>query len=220
MATQSVSSDVAAANEILTERSGASLSIRLNRPAKKNAMTSKMYLEMADLLGRADQDAGIRVVVVHGAGGAFTAGNDLEDFLNSPASTDSPQSRLMKALAAFGKPLIAAVHGVAVGGGTTMLGHFDFVYAAESTRFQAPFVNLGLVCEFGSSYWLPLRIGHLRASELILLGQPFDAAKALQLGLVTQVVPDSELMARAFETAKQLEQKPAAALLACKRLMK
>ena len=120
----------------------------------------------------------------------------------------------------FDKPLIAAVQGAAIGGGTTMLTHCDFVYADESAKFQMPFINLGLVPEFGSTYSVPMRIGHVRAAELILLGLPFDARRAVELGLVTRVVPDKELLATATETAEKLAEKPAGALQACKRLMK
>src|ERR1700760_3668792 len=160
-----------AMSEILTERSGSVLRVTLNRPARKNAMTSAMYNALADLFNEAAKDDQIRVVIWHGAGDSFTAGNDVEDFLkNPPGPGESPQARLMNALINFDKPLIAAVHGAAVGGGTTMLTHCDFVYAGESTKFQMPFVNLGLVPEFGSSFSIQARIGHLRAAELILLG--------------------------------------------------
>ena len=118
----------------------------------------------------------------------------------------------MKAFVNFDKPLVAAVHGAAIGGGTTMLTHCDFVYAGESAKFQMPFINLGLVPEFGSVYSIPAGLGHLRASELILLGLPFGATRAAELGLVTRVVPDPELLATATETAEQLAAKPAGAL--------
>ena len=160
-------------SDILIERSAAILRVQLNRPAKKNAMTSSMYLELAEILNDAAGNDGVRVVLWHGAGGSFTAGNDVEDFLKNPPGPGlSPQSRLMASLMNLDKPLVAAVQGIAVGGGTTMLTHCDFVYAGESTRFQMPFVNLGLVPEFGSSFSIPNRIGYLRAAELILLGQP------------------------------------------------
>ena len=207
--------------DIVTERSGGVLDILLNRPAKKNAMTSGMYIAMADLLEGAAKDDDIRVVLWHGAGDSFSAGNDLEDFMkNPPGPGESPQARLMRALIDFEKPIVAAVHGAAIGGGTTMLAHCDFVYAGESTRFQLPFVNLGLVPEFGSSYLLPLRFGYIRAAELILLGKPFDASRAAELGLATQVVSDEKLLATASETARKLAGKPPGALQACKRLIK
>lgn len=208
-------------SDIISERSGSILRVQLNRPDKKNAMTSSMYVTLADLLNDAAKDERIRVVLWHGAGDSFSAGNDVEDFLkNPPGPGESPQARLMNALINFDKPLIAAVQGAAIGGGTTMLTHCDFVYAAENAKFQVPFINLGLVPEFGSSYSLPMRIGHLRAAELILLGLPFDARRALELGLVTRVVPDEKLLATATETAQKLAAKPIGALQACKRLMK
>jgi len=208
-------------SDIVAERSGDILSIQLNRPAKKNAMTSSMYVTMAELLNGAVKDDQIRVVLWHAAGNSFTAGNDIEDFIkNPPAQGESPQAQLMQALINLEKPLVAAVQGVAIGGGTTMLAHCDFVYAGESAKFQLPFVNLALVPEFGSSYLLPLRFGYTRAAELILLGRPFDASRAAELGLVTQVVPDQSLLATATETARTLAAKPAAAVQASKRLMK
>jgi enoyl-CoA hydratase/carnithine racemase len=126
----------------------------------------------------------------------------------------------MNSLADFDKPLVAAVQGAAIGGGTTMLTHCDFVYAGESAKFQMPFINLGVVPEFGSSWSLPARIGHLRASELVLLGSPFDAGRAVELGLITRVVPDQDLLTTATEAARKLAAKPAGALQASKKLMK
>ena len=208
-------------NELLTEHSGSILRVQFNRPAKKNAMTMAMYTGLADLLNEADKDDSVNVVLLHGAGDSFTAGNDLEDFAkNPPGPGDSPQARLMNALIRFSKPLVAAVHGVAIGGGTTILTHFDFVYAAESARFQIPFINLALVPEFGSSFLLPRQIGYLQAAELILLGGTFTAARASELGFVTAVVPDPNLLEKATETAQTLARKPAVALRACKDLMK
>jgi enoyl-CoA hydratase/carnithine racemase len=208
------------ATDILTEQSGGILRVQLNRPAKKNAMTSGMYAGMADLLRDAAKDDRTRVVLWHGAGDAFTAGNDLQDFMkNPPGPGESPQARLTDALIAFPKPLVAAVHGAAIGAGTTMLLSCDFVYAGESARFQLPFVNLGLVPEFGSSFLLPLRVGYVRAAELVLMGRPFDGAQAAALGLVTRVIPDQALLATATEVAERLVEKPVSALRACKRLM-
>jgi enoyl-CoA hydratase/carnithine racemase len=208
-------------SDIVTERSGSILRVQFNRPSKKNAMTSAMYIAMADVLNNAAKDGSVRVVLWHGAGDSFCAGNDLEDFRKNPIGPgDSPQSRLIDALINFDRPIVAAVHGFAIGGGTTMLTHCDFVYAGESAKFQMPFINLALVPEFGTSYSIPARIGYLRAAELIQLGQPFDANRAAELGLVTRVVPDSRLLETATETAQKLAEKPAEALQACKRLMK
>jgi enoyl-CoA hydratase/carnithine racemase len=208
-------------SDIVTERTGSILRVQLNRPAKKNAMTSAMYVTLADLLNAAAKDDQIRVVLWHGAGDSFCAGNDVEDFLkNPPGPGDSPQARLISAFIDFEKPIVAAVQGAAVGGGTTMLTHCDFVYAGESAKFHMPFINLALVPEFGSTYSVPARIGYLRAAELIQLGLPFDAKRAVELGLATSVVPDQNLLATATETAQKLAEKPAGALQACKRLMK
>ena len=178
-------------DEIITERSGSVLRVQLNRPAKRNAMTSSMYVTLADIFNTAAKDEQTRVVLWHGAGDSFCAGNDVEDFLkNPPGPGESPQAQLMHALLDFDKLLVAAVQGAAIGGGTTMLTHCDFVYAGESAKFQMPFINLAVVPEFGSSCTVPARIGHIRAAELILLGLPFDAKRAADLGFVTQVVAD------------------------------
>ena len=208
-------------DEIITERTEGILRIELNRPTKRNAMTSAMYVALAGIFNGAAKDEHTRVVIWHGAGDSFCAGNDIEDFLkNPPGPAESPQARLMDALVNFDKPVVAAVHGAAIGGGTTMLTHCDFIYAGEGTRFQMPFINLAVVPEFGSSCSVPARIGHVRAAELILLGIPFDAKRAAELGLVTQVVSDKVVLARATETAGQLAAKPAGAMQASKRLMK
>jgi enoyl-CoA hydratase/carnithine racemase len=206
-------------DEILTERSAGILRIQFNRPTRKNALTSSMYDKVAELLNAAAGDSSITVAVLHGAGDSFSAGNDLEDFLkNPPKPDDSPQQRFVTALMGFEKPLIAAVHGATVGSGTTMLTHCDFVYAAEDTRFQMPFVNLAVVPELATSYLIPAQIGYIPAAELFLLGVPFSAQRALELGLVTRVVENS--LATAMETARALAEKPAGALHATKQLLK
>src|SRR6185503_1396994 len=208
-------------NEILTERSGSILRVTVNRPEKKNAMTSAMYNALADAFNDAAKDGDVRVVLWDSAGDSFSAGNDMEDFMqHPPGEGESPQSHLVNSLLNLYKPVIAAVHGVAIGGGTTLLTHCDFVYAGESAKFQLPFVNLALVPEFGSSWSLPTRSGYIRAAELFLLGQPFSAETAAEIGLVTRVVPDSELSATAKETAEKLAAKPIGALRATKKLLK
>jgi enoyl-CoA hydratase/carnithine racemase len=208
-------------DEIVTEHSGSVLRIQLNRPTKRNAMTSAMYLSLTGIFNEAAKDDNTRVVLWHGAGDSFCAGNDIDDFLkNPPGPGESPQAGLMNAFVNFDKPLVVAVQGAAIGGGTTMLTHCDFVYAGESTHFQMPFINLAVVPEFGSSCSVPARIGHLRAAELILLGIPFDARRAAELGLVTQVLSDKDVLAKATETAGKLAAKPASALQASKRLIK
>jgi enoyl-CoA hydratase/carnithine racemase len=208
-------------NEIITERSGSILRVQLNRPTKRNAMTSSMYTSLADIFNVAAKDETTRVVLWDAAGDSFCAGNDVEDFLkNPPGRGESPQARLMNALVDLDKPLIAAVQGAAIAGGTTMLLHCDFVYAGESAKFRLPFIDLALVPEFGSSCSIPARIGYIRAAQLISLGLPFDARHSADLGLVTEVVSDQRLLATATETATKLASKPAGALQASKRLMK
>jgi enoyl-CoA hydratase/carnithine racemase len=207
--------------EIVTERAGGILRVQFNRPSKKNAMTAAMYIGMADALNSAARDESVRVVLWHGAGDSFCAGNDVEDFLKNPMGAgDSPQAQLIDALIHFDKPIVVAVQGFAIGGGTTMLTHCDFVYAGETAKFQMPFINLALVPEFATSYSLPARIGYIRAAELIQLAKRFDARRALELGLVTDVVPDNQILATAMDTAQELAEKPAGALQACKRLMR
>jgi enoyl-CoA hydratase/carnithine racemase len=150
--------------EIVVEHSGSILRVQLNRPTKRNAMTSAMYLSLASIFNEAANDENTRVVLWHGAGDSFCAGNDIEDFLkNPPGPGQSPQAQLMEALVNLDRPLVAAVQGAAIGGGTTMLTHCDFIYAGESAKFQMPFINLAVVPEFGSSCSVPSRIGHLRA---------------------------------------------------------
>jgi enoyl-CoA hydratase/carnithine racemase len=208
-------------DEIITERSASVLRVQLNRPAKKNAMTSSMYVTLAEIFTDAAKNEQTRVVLWHGAGDSFCAGNDIEDFLkNPPGPGDSPQAWLMNALVDFDKPIVAAVQGAAIGGGTTMLTHCDFVYAGESAKFRMPFIDLAVLPEFGSSCSVPAMIGHIRAAELILLGLPFDARRAVELGFANQVVPDQNLLATASETARKLAAKPAGALQASKKLMK
>src|SRR5262245_27817512 len=208
-------------NEILSERTGNILRVTVNRPAKKNAMTSAMYNALADAFNEAAKNDEVHVIIWDAAGDSFSAGNDLEDFIkNPPGPGESPQAHLSNALLNLYKPVIAVVKGAAVGGGTTLLTHCDFVYAGESAKFQLPFVNLGLVPEFGSSWSLPARSGYIRAAELFMLGQPFNAETAAAAGLVTRIVPDSELLKTATETAEKLAAKPSRALQASKRLLR
>ena len=208
-------------SEILTERSGNILRVTLNRPAKKNAMTSAMYNDLADAFNEANKDDSVLVVIWDAAGDSFSAGNDVQDFLNNPpGSGESPQSRLGYALLNLDKPLIAVVKGAVIGGGSTLLTYCDFVYAGESSKFQLPFVNLALVPEFGSSYSLPARAGYIPAAELFLTGEFFDAKRAMEMGLVTRVVPDADLAATANETAGKLAAKPPSALQAIKKLLR
>lgn len=208
-------------SHIATARDGAIERIQLNRPDKKNAITTEMYAALAAAIAAAESDRLVRVMLLHGAGDAFTAGNDLQDFLaNPPRDEASPVFRFLQRISRMTKPLVAAVHGAAVGIGTTMLLHCDLVYAGESARFHLPFVNLGLCPEAASSVLLPALAGYAQAAELLLLGEPFDAAKARAVGLVTEVVPDVELLAVATAAARSLAEKPPASLRLSKQLLK
>ena len=206
---------------IKTETKDRVLRIEIARPEKKNALTQEMYQAMADALAAADGDPAVRVALIHGARDCFTAGNDLKDFLERPPQSESsPVFRFLRVIATFGKPLLAAVNGAAVGIGTTMLLHCDLVYAAPGARFQLPFVPLGLVPEAGSSFLLPYIAGYQRAAELLLLGQPFDADKAYAAGFVTAIVPEGELLDRARAGALAIAALPPAAVRATKALMR
>jgi enoyl-CoA hydratase/carnithine racemase len=206
---------------ILVERHGAIQRIRMNRPEKKNALTAAMYAAFAQAIRDADAEPGVRVMLIDGAGEAFTAGNDLADFLAfAPGAGPRPVSDFLQTFSRAAKPIVAAVHGVAVGVGTTMLAHCDLVYAAEGTKLSTPFVNLGLCPENASSFLLPAILGYQRAAELLLLGEPFDAAKAREFGLVNAVVPAAELAATAAAAAEKLAAKPPESLRLTKRLLR
>jgi enoyl-CoA hydratase/carnithine racemase len=208
-------------DHILVERQGAIQRIRMNRPEKKNALTMAMYTAFAEAIRAADGDAGVRVMLIEGAGDAFTAGNDLQDFLaHAPQGGPRPVLDFLQVFSHAAKPIVAAVHGVAVGVGTTMLAHCDLVYAAEGARFSMPFVNLGLCPENASSFLLPSICGYQRAAELLMFGEPFDAAKAREVGLVNAVVPLAELGATATAAAQKLAGKPPASLRLTKRLLR
>jgi enoyl-CoA hydratase/carnithine racemase len=196
------------------------LTLRLDRLEKKNALTRGMYLDMIEALKQADADPNIRVVLITGSEVCFTAGNDLVDFANAKPGETSPAILYLQTLAAAQKPVIAAVGGVAVGIGTTMLLHCDLVYAASDTRFQLPFVNLGLCPEAGSSTLLPALMGHRRAAELLYFGEPFTAGTAQEVGIVNTVIASNELLSTATEKARQLAEKPPAALRTTKALLK
>jgi enoyl-CoA hydratase/carnithine racemase len=208
--------------QILTSKEGAVFRLQINRPEKRNALTNGMYDELASALQEAAGDPGVRVVLVHGQTDCFTSGNDLHDFAEAPPTgDDSPVGRFINAISRAPKPIVAAVAGPAVGIGTTMLLHCDAVYAAENTRFQLPFVNLALLPEAGSSLLLPMQVGYLRAAELLMLGEPFSAAKALQYGLVTEVCADGPAALKAAQAAAaRLSAKPPAALQLTKMLLK
>ena len=195
--------------------------IEMARPEKKNALTAEMYRTMADGLAKAEADPAVRVILISGAGGNFTAGNDLADFLETPPMEESaPVFRFIKGFANLQKPFVAAVEGVAIGVGTTMLLHCDLAYAGSSARFALPFANLGLSPEAASSLLLPLCAGHARAAEMLMLGEAFSAQAALDAGIVNTVVPDGQALDHAFERCRKLITQPAESLRLTKQLMK
>jgi enoyl-CoA hydratase/carnithine racemase len=208
-------------DHVLTSTAGSIFRIVLNRPEKKNAITFAMYSAMAAALEEAERSPGVRVVAISGAGGSFTSGNDVADFLEHPPLEDGSQAlRFLRAISTAGKPVIAGVNGPAIGIGATMLLHCDLAYAADSASFQLPFVNLGLVPEAASSMLLPRMTGYHRAAELLLLGERFDARAALEMGLVNSVHPAEQLMAVLEAKAAALAAQPPAALRVTKELLK
>jgi enoyl-CoA hydratase/carnithine racemase len=196
------------------------LTLRLDRPEKKNALTRSMYLGMIEALKQAEADSSVRVILITGTEVCFTAGNDLMDFASAKPGETSPAILYLQTLAAAQKPVMAAVGGVAVGIGTTMLLHCDLVYAAPHARFQLPFVNLGLCPEAGSSALLPALVGHRQAAELLYFGEPFSADTARELGIVNAVIAGDELLSAAAAKAQQLAEKPPSALRTTKALLK
>lgn len=208
-------------SDILTHVEAGVMTVTLNRLERKNSITSAMYGAMADALATAAQDAAVRVVVLQGHETVFCAGNDIGDFLNKPpAGADSPVFRFLHGIATFPKPLLAAVCGPAVGIGTTMLLHCDLVYAGDNAAFSMPFVNLGLCPEAASSLLVPQMLGYHRAAEALLLGEPFMAEAALEVGLVNRVLPPTEANGYAQAQARKLAAKPLSSLVETKRLMK
>ena len=208
-------------NDILTHVERGVMTITLNRLDRKNSITSAMYGAMADALATAEADTHIRVAVLQGHETVFSAGNDIGDFLSKPpAGMDSPVFRFLRGIATFPKPLLAAVCGPAVGVGTTMLFHCDLVYAGDNAAFAMPFVNLGLCPEAASSLLVPQMMGYHRAAEALLLGEPFMAEAALEVGLVNRVVPPTEANGVAQAAAQKLTAKPLSSLVETKRLMK
>ena len=207
--------------DILIHTDAGITTITLNRVEKKNSFTQSMYATCADALDAAREDAAVRVVVFQGDATVFSAGNDIGDFLGAPPKTqDAPVFRFLRALAAFPKPIIAAVCGPAVGIGTTMLFHCDLVYAGDNAAFSMPFVNLGLCPEAASSLLVPQMMGYHRAAEALLMGEPFMAEAALEVGLANRVVPPTEANAVAQAQARKLAAKPIASLIETKRLLK
>ena len=208
-------------SDILTHIDHGIATITLNRVDKKNAFTAAMYADMARFMEQVAQEDGVRVLVFQGHPTVFSAGNDIADFLHHPPSTpEAPVFRFLEQLSTFPKPVVAAVAGPAVGIGTTMLLHCDLVYAGDNAAFSMPFVNLGLCPEAASSLLVPQMLGYHRAAEALLLGEPFMAEAALEVGLVNRVVPPTEANALAQSVARKLAAKPLASLVETKRLMK
>ncbi len=208
-------------SDILSHTENGVMTLTINRVARKNSLTAAMYTQLADLLAQAQADDAVRVVVLQGDEAVFSAGNDIADFLNHPPEgEDAPVFRFLRQLAAFPKPLVAAVCGPAVGIGTTMLFHCDLVYAGDNAAFSMPFVNLGLCAEGASSLLAPQMFGYHRAAEALLLGEAFYAEAALEVGLVNRVLPPSETHAYAQAVARKLAAKPLTSLVATKLLMK
>ncbi|CRM56965.1 MULTISPECIES: enoyl-CoA hydratase-related protein [Pseudomonas] len=207
---------------ILLQREGGLLTLQLNRPDKKNALTRAMYTQLAEALEQADADSGIRAVLIQGSHECFTAGNDIADFLEQPPSDlDSPPFHFMQSLLNCRKPVIAAVAGAAVGIGTTLLLHCDLVYISRDARLRMPFVNLGLCPEFGSSLILPRLLGHAKAAELLLLGEGFTGEQAAAWGIATEAMGSGEAaLAKAREVAQRFETLAPGAVQVSKQLMK
>jgi enoyl-CoA hydratase/carnithine racemase len=209
------------APEIASETSAGVCALIIDRPRKKNALTQGMYAELARLLREAGAREEVRAVLWTSRGDDFTAGNDIGEFLaDPPRDLDAPVLAFLDVLAAFSKPIVAGVRGLAVGIGTTALLHCDVVVAARDTTFRTPFVDLGLCPEGGSSLLLPRLLGRARASRMLLLGEPLAAQEALAAGLVTELVDAADVAQRAAELAARLAAKPVRALQASKRLLR
>lgn len=208
-------------SHVLNQVEDGVMRLTLNRPEKKNALTVAMYQDLTAGLRQAHKDPAVRVVLVSGAKDVFAAGNDLVDFMKTPPTgMDSPVVQFLVALSELPKPIICAVAGPAIGIGTTMLLHADLVYADDSARFRMPFVNLGLCPEGASSYLLPRLMGRPRASELLFFGEDFSASRALELGLLTAVVPTGKLAGFAWDRAVRLARQPPNSLRATKDLLR
>ncbi|MBA2922655.1 enoyl-CoA hydratase [Pseudomonas sp. P7] len=207
---------------ILLHRERGLLTLQLNRPEKRNALTRAMYTQLAEALEQADADSAISAVLIQGSSECFTAGNDIGDFLEQPPNDlDSPAFHFMKSLLNCRKPVIAAVAGVAVGIGTTLLLHCDLVYISRDARLRMPFVNLGLCPEFGSSLILPRLLGHAKAAELLLLGEGFTGEQAAAWGIATEALGSGEAaLAKAREMAERFEILAPGAVQVTKQLMK
>ncbi|MCP8690086.1 enoyl-CoA hydratase-related protein [Marinobacterium sedimentorum] len=198
------------------------LELSLNRPQKKNALNRAMYLSLTEMLQQADSDDAVRVILISGTGDSFCSGNDIADFISSGGSAEAARVplRLLQTLAGLEKPLVAAIHGHAVGIGTTLLLHCDLVYGADNTRLQLPFARLGLVPEGGSSLLLPQLAGHRKAFELLVLGEAFDADCGRSIGLINEVTGAEQVLTRARDRACALAALPQQALRKSKQMLR
>ena len=197
------------------------LKIRINRADKKNALDLAMYQSLANAIHQADSDDNIRVTIISGVEDSFCSGNDIKDFLKNPPTDDSsPVLQFVRAMINAEKPIVAAVNGIAIGIGVTMLLHCDLVYASEDARFQMPFVNIGLCPEAGSTHILPLLMGHQKASELLLLGAMFDADTAIKVGIVNNKFAGDELASVSLKAAGRIAAQPPSAARATKGLLR
>ena len=194
--------------------------IEIARPEKKNAITRAMYTQLADAFDAAREDPAVRAVLLTGQPGIFTSGNDIEDFVQRPTDDEPPSITFMKALIGCDKPVVAAVTGAAIGIGTTMLLHCDFVYVSDEARLAMPFVSLGLVPEFASSLIVPQLMGNARAAEKLLLGDPFTGAEAVECGIANAVLPASEVVKHARRIAERFNALPPGAVRDSKTLMR
>jgi enoyl-CoA hydratase/carnithine racemase len=207
--------------KLLISRADGAVSLLFNRPEKKNALDRETYLSLIDALAQAQDDPSVRAVVFAGAGADFTAGNDLADFRDFVGKPQEfPALAFVRAVAAFEKPMVAAVTGDAVGIGTTLLFHCDLVYASPDARLRMPFIDLGLVPEAGASVLVPRRIGMARAAQYLLLGEGFSGEEAFRLGIVNRLAPPEAVLDAAMEAARRLAAKPAEALFASRRLLR
>ena len=208
-------------DQVIVKTSDFICEIRFNRSKRKNALTLDMYESMATTINEADQNSEVRVLLFTAEGDAFTAGNDLMDFMKSPPKDlDTPVFRFLKALTTFSKPILAAVNGAAVGIGTTMLLHCDLVYAAHSAKFQLPFIRLGLVPEAGASLLIPHMLGQRKAAELLMLGERFSAEQAESYGIINQSVDPEKLYEIVMTKAQSLAELPPIAMRQTKSLLK
>lgn len=210
-----------AAESVVVTREAGVMRLLLNRPHKKNALNRAMYQTLIASLDEASREKDIRAVLIEGAGGNFTAGNDLADFLDVLRDPQAfPALTFVRALAAFQKPIVAAVSGDAVGVGATMLFHCDLVYASADARLKMPFIDLALVPEAAASLLVPRRVGMAKASQFLMLGEAFDAAEAWRLGVVNEVAAADEIGEIAAGAARRLAEKPPEALMRTRRLLR